>query len=92
MTDGGLTGGLDVAVTGTISADGAVGPVGGSGQKAAAARAAGAAAFIVPQAMVDEATPHAGDMPVIGVATLEEALDALAGLGGSTTELELVVR
>ena len=91
LTEGDLTGGLDVAVTGTISADGTVGPVGGSGQKAAAARDAGAAAFIVPLDMVPVATPHAGDMPVIGVSTLEEALDALGDLGGATDQLELIV-
>ncbi len=90
LTDGDLTGGLDVAVTGTISADGTVGPVGGSGQKAAAAREAGAAAFIVPLEMVPVAEPHAGDMPVIGVATLDEALAALATLGGATSDLEVI--
>jgi len=90
LTEGDLTGGLDVAVTGTISNDGTVGPVGGSGQKAAAAREAGAAAFIVPVEMVPVATPHAGDMPVIGVENLAEALEALAELGGSTTDLELI--
>ncbi len=91
LTEGELTGGRNVAVTGTISADGTVGPVGGSGQKAAAARDAGAVAFIVPLAMVDEASPHAGDMPVIGVASLDDALDALAELGGTTDDLELMV-
>lgn len=90
LTEGELTGGRNVAVTGTISANGTVGPVGGSGQKAAAARDAGAAAFIVPLDMVDEATPHAGDMPVIGVASLDEALDALADLGGATDDLALM--
>lgn len=90
LTEGDLTGGLDVAVTGTISGGGTVGPVGGSGQKAAAAREAGAAAFIVPMAMVEEATPHAGDMPVIGVETLDDALAVLADMGGSTSDLELV--
>ena len=91
LTEGDLTGGLDVAVTGTISPDGTIGPVGGSGQKAAAAREAGAVAFIVPEAMVEVASPHAGDMPVIGVATLDDALAALAELGGSTQNLELIV-
>ncbi|MEQ8841995.1 MAG: S16 family serine protease [Acidimicrobiales bacterium] len=92
LTDGDLTGGLDVAVTGTIAIDGTVGPVGGSGQKAAAARDAGAAAFIVPLDMVPIAAPHAGDMPVIGVSTLEEALGVLADLGGDPASQELIVR
>ena len=90
LTVGDLTGGLNVAVTGTITGDGIVGPVGGSGQKAAAAREAGAAAFIVPLQMVEEAEPHAGSMPVIGVANLEEALAALAALGGDTEDLALI--
>jgi len=90
LTEGELTGGQNIAVTGTITGDGRVGPVGGSGQKAAAARDAGAAAFIVPVDMVPVASPHAGDMPVIGVATLDEALAALAELGGSTSDLELI--
>ena len=90
LTAGDLTGGRQVAVTGTISADGTVGPVGGVGQKAAAAADAGAVAFILPLEMVEEAEAHAGSMPIIGVATLDEALAALAELGGDTTDLELV--
>ncbi|MEZ5245994.1 MAG: S16 family serine protease [Acidimicrobiales bacterium] len=90
LTAGELTGGLDVAVTGTITGDGMVGPIGGVGQKAAAAREAGAAAFIVPVQNVDEAEPHAGSMPIIGVATLDDALAALASLGGETENLTLV--
>lgn len=91
LTAGELTGGRDVAVTGTILGDGTVGAVGGVGQKAAAAHDAGAAAFIVPIDVVDEAIPHARDMPIIGVASLEEALAALADLGGQTEDLELIV-
>ena len=75
-----------------VQGGGAVGNVGGVGQKAAAAHEAGAAAFIVPVDAVDEAEPHARDMPVIGVATLQEALDALASLGGETVDLELIER
>lgn len=84
LTEGELTGGKDVAVTGTILPGGYVGDVGGVGQKAAAASEAGAAAFIVPVGSLEEAEDHAGDMPVFGVETLEEALDALAELGGDT--------
>lgn len=91
LTEGELTGGNNVAVTGTILPDGTVGPVGGVGQKAAAAHEAGAVAFIVPEAVVAEAEPHARDMPIIGVANLDEALAALADLGGQVTDLELMV-
>ena len=89
LTEGDLTGGNRVAVTGTITAGGAVGNIGGVGQKAAAALNEGADLFIVPADLVDTATEHAGDMPVIGVANLEEALAALADLGGETSELAL---
>ncbi|MDG2028475.1 MAG: PDZ domain-containing protein [Acidimicrobiales bacterium] len=88
LSAGELTGGNDVAVTGTIEPGGAVGNVGGVGQKAAAAREAGAIAFIVPIDSVEIAEDHAGSMPVHGVTTLQEALDVLAELGGDTTDLQ----
>ena len=89
LTEGELTGGQPIAVTGTISVGGDVGNVGGVGQKAAAAHGAGAVAFIVPAASLEVAREHARDMPVIGVATLEEAIEALADLGGDTADLHL---
>ena len=91
LTDGELTGGQDVAVTGTINLGGSVGNVGGLGQKAAAAYDAGAVAFLVPTESVELAEKHARDMPVIGVDTLWDALDALASLGGDTQDLELLI-
>ena len=89
LTPGELTGGNDVAVTGTIALDGSVGNVGGVAQKAAAAADDGVELFIVPEDLADEARRTAGSMPVVGVADLEAALDALSGLGGETTELAL---
>jgi Lon-like protease len=84
LTPGELTGGLDVAVTGTIDATGAVGPVGGVRQKTAAAIDEGYDVFLVPSGEFDEAAERAGDaIEVIAVDTLREALDALASLGGS---------
>ena len=50
LIPGDLTGGHDIAATGTIAGDGTVGPVGGTGQKAAAVRAKGAELFLVPRA------------------------------------------
>ena len=87
LTPGDLTGGADVAVTGTISSDGTVGPVGGTGQKAAAVRAEGYDVFLVPTADYDAARRHAGDVDVIAVDTLDEALAALGDLGGNVDEL-----
>jgi PDZ domain-containing protein len=89
LTPGELTGGGDVAVTGTIRLDGTVGDVGGVAQKAAAARSEGAALFIVPEMAVDEARSTAGSMEVVGVASLDAALEALSDFGGQTTELAL---
>ena len=89
MTPGELTGGRDVAVTGTISLDGSVGNVGGVAQKAAAARSENVELFIVPDAAVDMARSSAGSMRVIGVSSLDAALEALSDFGGQTTELAL---
>lgn len=89
LTPGELTGGLDVAVTGTMGLDGAVGPVGGSVQKAVTVRNAGYAAFLVPSAEVDEVRGVIGDgLQVIPVDTLAEALEALESLGGDVAALE----
>ncbi len=87
LTEGELTGGESVAVTGTIDAAGNVGAVGGVLQKTAAVRDLGAEAFIVPAQLGDEALAaielRAGDeLKIISVNTIEEALDALDTLGG----------
>ena len=59
-----------------------MGDVGGVAQKAVTARNAGAQMIIVPEASVDEARSGAGDIQVVGVATLDDALQALVGAGG----------
>lgn len=79
-----LAGGRKVAVTGTIWPSGRVGPVGGVGFKAEAARQAGARVFLVPRADLAEARRRAGDMTVIGVESLGEAVAALKRLSGPT--------
>ena len=87
LTPGELTGGKRVAVTGSIGLDGSVGDVGGVAQKSAAARNAGAEIIIVPAALVDEARMGAGEVPVVGVENLEDALEALAARGGDPVGL-----
>lgn len=82
LSPGALTGGEKVAVTGTIELDGAVGPVGGVVQKAAAARRAGAALFLVPEAEAAQARRHADGVEVVGVRDLDDALTALQRAGG----------
>ena len=89
LTPGELTGGGRVAVTGSIGLDGSVGTVGGVAQKAIAAREAGAKLFIVPAASAQAARSGSGDMPVVGVDTLDDALDALASHGGEIVGLAL---
>jgi len=48
LTPGSLTDGKDIAGTGTITAEGVVGPIGGIQQKIAASRDAGVELFLVP--------------------------------------------
>jgi len=83
LTPGELTGGRRIAVTGTIEADGTVGPVGGIPQKTVTVRRAGAKLFLVPASQVDEARGKAGaGLEVVGVNTLDDAIKALAARGG----------
>jgi len=83
LTAGNITGGKKVAVTGTIDVNGMVGPVGGVVQKTAAARKAGAVAFLVPPDEEKDAKAHAGPMKIMVVKTVDDALAALKQLGGS---------
>jgi PDZ domain-containing protein len=81
-----LTGGLSVAVTGEIEPDGTVGSIGGIGQKAVSARANGADLMLVPESespdQLAEARDRAGDMPVVLVSDVDDALEALEEAGG----------
>ncbi|MDT9593752.1 site-2 protease family protein [Nocardioides zeae] len=81
LTPGDLTGGLDVAGTGTIALDGTVGRIGGITQKIPGARDAGSAVFLAPAGNCDEAVNAAnGDMRVVAVETLDEAIETLGTL------------
>lgn len=76
-----LTGGLVVADTGTIDSEGRIGPVGGIAQKIAAAEDQGAEVFLVPKSQLADARATAEtSMVIIGVSTLQEAVDALRDL------------
>jgi PDZ domain-containing protein len=92
LTPGELSGGLDVAVTGTINIDGTVGAIGGLVQKTSAVKQLGANVFLVPAdqgaEQLAQARAVAGDdLEVIAVANLGEALAALAERGGNGLEL-----
>ncbi|MGW7414540.1 hypothetical protein [Streptomyces sp. NPDC054863] len=77
-----LTGGLDVAGTGTIDADGTVGQVGGVPLKIKGARADGATVFLVPKDECSQARTGLPDgMRLIPVSTLDDAVSSLRELG-----------
>lgn len=88
LSTGELTGNKRVAATGTIEVDGRVGDVGGVVQKTAAVRAAGAQVFLVPAGEYAAAAAHAGPkLEVVKVTTLDDAIAALARLGGDVSAL-----
>jgi PDZ domain-containing protein len=87
LSPGELTGGRSIAVTGTVDLSGAVGPIGGLRQKAAAVEQAGVEVFLVPraQAASDLAAARLAAGPglrIIEVGSLAEALNILESLGG----------
>lgn len=74
-----ITGGHFIAGTGTIDADGKVGPIGGIRLKMKRAAEAGAEIFLAPAANCKEATTNPPpNMKIVKVTTLDSALDAIA--------------
>ena len=70
--------GRHVSGTGTISLDGQVGPIGGINEKIRAAHKAGAEIFLAPEGnRAQIASPPVG-LKVVIVATLADAVNALA--------------
>lgn len=90
MTPESLTGGLNVSVTGTITLDGSVGPIGGIHQKVMASRRAGVDLMLVPASEIDEARKYAGDLRVESVESLTQALEVLTTVGGGNLVLPAV--
>ena len=84
--DDDLTGGRFIAGTGTIGVDGRVGPIGGIQLKMVAAHDLGADLFLVPAENCAEAlqAPQPG-LPMAKVATLDDALAAIADLQAGRT-------
>lgn len=81
LTPGDLTGGKFVAGTGTITADGEVGAIGGIQQKMIGAREAGATVFLVPADNCDEAAPAAPKgLRLVKAETMDGAVKALEAL------------
>lgn len=82
LTEGELTGGEDIAVTGAIDSAGNVLPVGGLTQKTAAVERAGYDLFIVPSGNYETALAAADDLEIVPVDTLEDAIAVLESRGG----------
>lgn len=78
LTPGSLTGGHDIAGTGTISGDGSVGPIGGIEQKIAGARRDGAQLFLVPADNCEDALGADNqDMRLVRADTMHDARTAI---------------
>ncbi|OEV02869.1 S16 family serine protease [Streptomyces oceani] len=78
---GDLTGGRTIAGTGTIEANGEVGPVGGVPLKTKAAKRDGATVFLVPEAECADARSEKPDgLRLVPVSTLDGAVDSLKAL------------
>ncbi|MFC9919506.1 YlbL family protein [Agromyces binzhouensis] len=88
LTPGAMTGGENVAGTGTIDSDGTVGSIGGIRQKLWGAVDAEAEWFLAPEANCDEVVGNVPDgLEVFAVGTLEEARSVVEtiGEGGDTS-------
>jgi PDZ domain-containing protein len=79
LTPGAITGGNDIAGTGTITPAGRVGPIGGIQQKVAAARDVGASVFLVPpgNCAAALAVPVTDDLRLVRAPTLHSAVRSL---------------
>ncbi|MDR0625817.1 MAG: PDZ domain-containing protein [Bifidobacteriaceae bacterium] len=76
-----LAGGRVIAGTGTVDADGTIGPIGGIRQKMVGAKRDGAEVFLAPIANCEEAAGHEPDgLRVVAVSSLDDAVAALAAL------------
>jgi PDZ domain-containing protein len=83
-----ITGGLEIAGTGTIDDDGRVGAIGGIPQKMRAAKRDGATVFLAPADNCAEAVDNSvPGLTLVKVGTLDDALQALSALrsGGKPT-------
>lgn len=77
LTPEDLTGGREIAGTGTLECDGGVGPIGGIQQKVAGAQAQGADIFFAPLLNAEEAEQVARDIEVVPIRTFAEAIEYL---------------
>ncbi|WP_425306110.1 YlbL family protein [Actinomyces succiniciruminis] len=86
ITPGDLTGGKDIAGTGTIAVDGTVGAIGGIKQKMAGAQQDGSNYFLAPAANCNEVVGNVPDgLEVYAVGTLHEAVRAVEAIADDDT-------
>lgn len=85
LTPGSLTGSKQIAGTGTLDDEGAVGPIGGIKQKLAGARDDGADYFLAPADNCGEVRGNVPDgLEVFKVATFDEARLVVEGIASGT--------
>lgn len=87
LTPGGLTGGRTIAGTGTVSATGQVGEIGGIQQKIRAAADAHVTVFFAPAGECADAKSAApSTMTLVAIKTLHEAVMALKAIKSGSTD------
>ncbi|MGV8969334.1 MAG: PDZ domain-containing protein [Microbacteriaceae bacterium] len=87
LTPGAMTGGAEIAGTGTITAAGQIGRIGGIRQKMFGALWAGADYFLAPASNCGEVSGFIPDgLTVFAVDTLDDSLAALDGIASGATE------
>ncbi|WP_433955701.1 YlbL family protein [Janibacter indicus] len=90
ITPGPLTGGEQIAGTGTIDDAGTVGPIGGIQQKLVGAKAGGAQWFLAPESNCDEVVGHVPEgLRVAAVGDFDEATETVEAIAdGETGDLQ----
>jgi Lon-like protease len=91
LTPGELANGVPVAATGEITPAGEVLQIGGLAQKTIAVMHTNAKVFLVPDEQKkeaeDEVKAKGGSLKIVGVQSIDDALAALADLGGNALQL-----
>ncbi|MEE9965566.1 MAG: PDZ domain-containing protein [Propionicimonas sp.] len=85
LTPGDLTQGRTIAGTGTMSADGKVGVIGGVAEKLAAASKAGATVFLIPKDNCQNVTSVPAGLRLVAVDNLDGAIGDINALNDPST-------
>jgi PDZ domain-containing protein len=90
LTPGALTGGKNIAGTGTVNSEGEIGSIGGIRQKMYGAERSGATHFLAPVGNCSEVVGHIPTgLTVISVRTFEEALAATEAIANGRDTKQL---